>query len=712
MSGSLVCQESNVKRFLPEIIVFIGVCIVFQLKFSFQILDVQNINWLMLLGSDRTPDFLAWEYYRITPWQFPIGMIEGYSYPNINSVGLTGAIPLFAIPFKLFNAILPVHFQYFGLWFFLCYLLQGFFAFKIFRQLGIRDPFFLIAFTLIVVLTPAFLDRTEHMNLCCHWVLLYAIWTYLVPKRMGTKWKHVIAFNALFALTHPYLVVFGIMMTTAIAFKETEKKGSSMVKALAWVFVSIMEVATLWYIVGNFAIPMGSGQASGFGFYSANLNSFFNSLDKTFFLPALSIFKSGQYEGFAYLGLGLIILFFIFIKGLFQTSLKKQNRAIGIAALLLFLFSLSNTITLFRMHGEIPLPHFLERLGAIFRSSGRYIWLANYLIIFAVLKVFYEHISAARFKYVFLGALFLVQVTDVHPLLFASHFSHNAYKAPLTKEVWESLISTSEKVNVYPPYIRDIATMGDFIHFVHLGYRFKKPISLGHLARSDTKQREQYHNYLDSVLQTSIAPEVNSLTISTPEHMDRFAPLLARNEIVLTKLDAYILVLPKANEEMMAIYAQNRDHFSKPLFSTLESLIPDNPQGWIVLSVKDEGTRKLCEGFQSTLANMGSKIAELQYRGSYLAIIHNGGLVYEKVDNDKAIEVHFPKDVLFEGNPLPVDLDLVSAGSAFGNASIIKVNGEERSKNRRGFNIVIFNDQGQILNSFVVDTFDSCWYEK
>ena len=699
------------KKNLPYLIVFACVCIIFQIKFSFEILDVGNINWLMLLGSDRTPDFLAWEFYRTTAWQFPIGIIEGYSYPNISSVGLTGAIPLFAIPLKLFEPFLPVHFQYFGIWFFLCYIMQGFFAIKIFKSLGVKNLLFLCLFSVIIVLTPAFLDRTEHMNLCCHWILLYAIWTYIQTGGMQSKKKHILAFNALFALTHPYLIVFGIVMTTAIALKEWYLNRISLVQSLLWIGLGIIEILSIWYVVGNFVISSESGKGWGLGVYSTNLNSFFNSLDKAFIFPALPTFHNGQYEGFAYLGLGVIILLVANFKAIFRKTKKKANKPILWAAILLFIFSLSNVISFFGMHGEIPLPKPLLSIGETFRSTGRYVWLSNYLIFFVTLQAFYQWTLKAHLKRIILVSIFIIQVVDCHSLLFLSPFDHTEYKAPLTNEVWENLISEAEKINVYPPYIRNINTYGDFIHFAHWAYIYEIPISCGHLARFDQGQRNAYHQYLDSLMHNSLsAEEKNSLFITTIKYADRFKALEDKGELILRELDGYVLGLPADNSSFMEILDKNSTTLKQPKYNNLEDLISKYVDNWILIALRDEGTRNLCQNFKNEMDSLGSNINQLAYRGSYLAILKGPQILFEEINNEGAIEKSFLKNDLIKDQLFPVPLKLKSAGNQFGNEVLIEVDAERVDQNDRGLNIVILDTTGLKLESFVVDTYESCLY--
>lgn len=58
--------------------------------------------------------------------------------------------------------------------------------------------------------------------------------------------------------------------------------------------------------IGGFTDVLDSG-SNGFGLYSANLNALINPYEYSSFFPGMGM-RSGQYEGFAYLGLGMIVL--------------------------------------------------------------------------------------------------------------------------------------------------------------------------------------------------------------------------------------------------------------------------------------------------------------------------------------------------------------------------------------------------------------------
>src|SRR5262245_3823950 len=92
------------------------------------------VGWYFYLGYGATlnPSHIAWmyrsdwaaylwgfEFFRNSAWHFPLGSTPELFYPFGTSVGFTDANPWLGVVFKLLSPLLPVDFQYSGLWFLL-----------------------------------------------------------------------------------------------------------------------------------------------------------------------------------------------------------------------------------------------------------------------------------------------------------------------------------------------------------------------------------------------------------------------------------------------------------------------------------------------------------------------------------------------------------------------------------------------------------------
>ena len=121
----------------------------------------------------------------------------------------------------------------------------------------------------------------------------------------------------------------------------------------------------------------------------------------------------------------------------------------------------------------------------------------------------------------------------------------------------------------------------------------------------------------------------------------------------------------------------------------------------IFISVRDEATVSMTDEIKENLKKLGlSESWNDAVQHSYLAMIDKGEVVYEKLSD---------KMLTYKGNFRNglMRIDMSSAGFHVGNKSSIKINGEEKSINWRGFNIVVYNNERQcVIDSVNFDTWD------
>lgn len=149
----------------------------FVLVLGTRIIDPTEIAWLME-RIDWSQHFLGWYLFRSEPWQFPPGRLASVEHPLGASLGYTDSIPLLAVLLKPFHGVLPEDFQYFGLWLALCFCLQGLFGALLIRTASENLGVQLLGAAFFVV-SPILLARIGHPALCCHWLLLAALWLYV-----------------------------------------------------------------------------------------------------------------------------------------------------------------------------------------------------------------------------------------------------------------------------------------------------------------------------------------------------------------------------------------------------------------------------------------------------------------------------------------------------------------------------------------------------
>lgn len=347
------------------------------------LLDPTNIEWLMKL--DWVPHYFGWFYFRTEPWQWPPGTIHGYYAPLGTSIGLTDAIPLAAYLLKPFAAWLPQPFQYIGLWWLLCFTLQGALGARLVAR-ATAAPALQVLGAALFVLLPTLLARIGHAALCSHWLVLWALVIATRPAGARVRAAEWAALGLCAGLVQPYLAAMALPLLLAIAIDTRDT--ATVVRARALALTAAATVGG-WWLSGLFVLSgEGSLAAGGLGYYSMNLLAPITPGGWSRVLPELPVAGDGQtYEGFHYLGLGVLALLMV------ASVLSARARLAGAAAapaglgpavrtvaVLMTAFALSPTVTLGRavladLNGPIFAPL------AAFRSSGRFFWPLTYILL-------------------------------------------------------------------------------------------------------------------------------------------------------------------------------------------------------------------------------------------------------------------------------------------------------------------------------------------
>lgn len=444
--------------------------VVFVYIYGMHILNPCYTDWLLTSeDGDLTQHYLGWKFYRHAPWRFPFGMIDTMAYPNETSVIFTDSIPLFAFVFKVFRFLLPVRFQYFGWFGLLCFMLQGGIGAKLVKKY--TDSFFgTIAGGMFFVFSPVFIDRMYWMTaLASHFLCLLGIMfiVYYEPVYKHTK-KAVIGWGILGALCgsiHLYflpmcgVILVGFILLDAVRGKKKWKAllplGSFLAGALAAIF-----------LFGGFASGMKAGN-DGLGYYSFNLNGFFNPHGWSRYLKDMP-YTDSQYEGFGYLGLGLLVLFLwallLWLGGRLEEKHwlpggRKEKRTEhwfsrhiqGIVWAVIAALTLGISASHVVMYGEkilyeLPLPDMLYKIWSIFRASGRLIWPLVYLMALGAVCMGRKK-AGRRTTDLMLAVCLILQFADIRGMLVQKNEIYNqekVYQTLLPSEGWAAIGSQTD----------------------------------------------------------------------------------------------------------------------------------------------------------------------------------------------------------------------------------------------------------------------------
>lgn len=393
--------------------------LLFFLVFDPRLLDPSYFRWLFWLPDPAT-QFLGWHFFRLEDWHLPPGAATNYGMEMGSSIVFTDSIPLAALLFKLGRAALPETFQYFGLWMLVCYTLQATFAWLL-SGIATRRTVLRLAITVLFVLSPLLPDRAiGHYALMAHWLVLAALYLYLRgPARFATPLWCALVCGA--ALIHAYL----LYLVVAVAFADAARRrwidrtATTRDTVRSTLIIGGALLGTMW-LAGYFTIPTRafSGGTEYYGRYAANLNSLWNPLWGSRFLPALPVIAGSELEGYNYLGLGLLAMLPVALFAWWRAgSGRELHRLLPlfVVALTLWAIALSNQVAWGdRVLFTVPLPRFLLDLIAMVRASGRLLWVGYYALLLAVPAIIVRNFSAPTATAILLLGLAL-QIADLWP---------------------------------------------------------------------------------------------------------------------------------------------------------------------------------------------------------------------------------------------------------------------------------------------------------
>ena len=455
--------------------------IVFSSLFGFSILRITNIGWT--LDGDMAAHVLGLHFFRNEPWGVPIGAIRNYAYPYGTSVLAVEGYP-FILLVKLFNDWFPEEpLQFHGIWILISCVLQGVAAMLLLRRISARMPEKTLA-TILFVLSPIMLFRAEaqHISLMSHFLILFAL--YLMLGQTITR-KAMAAWATLFLLAlwiHRYLLVMSWLLLVACLYRQVVIfKSCTIARAAILSGASLLPAVALFFALQP--ITPSSGYHTGFGYYALNLNAPINPFGGWSNLLLAHPWGTGHYEGFNYLGAGIILLICVMLipqwKTISQREWLKGNYWLILLCISLTFYALSNAVTL----GEMTLiryPNIYGPLSQIFRASGRFFWPVWYLILLGVLALLMRQESRKAVLALLICAT-LVQAYD-----FSGKFTQyrsmyrteGTWSTPLKSAAWNVLMEHYPRLSITTP-----GPFGVIIPFALLAASHRKQINIGFFSR-------------------------------------------------------------------------------------------------------------------------------------------------------------------------------------------------------------------------------------
>lgn len=458
-------REKTVKKININIVTALLGGIAFVLIYGVKILNPLYTDWL-LTGGDPSQHYLGWEFFRRSDWYFPLGLTDQLAYPLKTSVIYTDSIPIFAVFFKLFRSILPQQFQYFGIWGLLCFVLQGYYAAKILGERS-SSKAVILAGSVFFIVSPIMIFRMYyHTALAAHWLILLAIYFYSKhEKEYRDIFNPVMQWGILGILIgsiHLYFVpMCGAILLGYILCSIWKERKIRIRFFYPGISFSVGLFLTI-YLLGGFSSGADTG-TNNLGLFSFNLNAFLNPMSYSTLLKNTSLwnwpfYTQGQYEGFSYLGMGIILLCVCGI-GLMMKNIcrRKKPSVYQIMTVLmsvgLIAMAVSPTITWNdKLLLQLPYSSTIYKYWGIFGSCGRMAWpVVYFLMIFGITSIGNMKWKRKEISNVIIILACLVQVIDLSGQLYKRHENYSkkvVYQSPLAGSVWDDIISTGEYKHV------------------------------------------------------------------------------------------------------------------------------------------------------------------------------------------------------------------------------------------------------------------------
>ena len=519
---------------------------------------------------------------------------------------------------------------------------------------------------------------------------------------------------------HPYLAVMALGLSVAfgIAMYLTCTDWTLGRTAL---FVSSTSALLLvvWYTLGYIGMQGQELESQGFGFFSANLNTFINPQSWSSFLPNLPCLP-GQYEGFCYMGIGTILLL---CSGAVAAIIARDRSAsrywipLIFTLCVYFVFALASPITL----GETSLityrlPAPISKMVGMFHSTGRFIWPVYYgLMIAALYSV--ASIRNRLSPLIVLAVCLCLQLTDLRTALVCNETREpvpcpSTLKSPL----WTQLADEMKGIVTYPPFARSISFVDDYRFLGLYAARHGLSITAGHVARTKPRLQEAFRLELEKKL------DLGELDPRKIYIFQQFSPEFCK-QIVLGNpcavLDDYHIC---ATSDAFRRILHRMRKPNKFEIIKLCNFLDKYQQDIVLLAVKGEAALNFpLEVKQYSWRREALASVRFNFMVLYVAVVGPGEVVAEDLDNvGSASLTSSLSEILSAGGALSPERDRVVAlhsegagansrasmlieGIEYSRASIM-FEGVEYAPNLRGLNVAVVNPSGKILCRGVFDT--------
>jgi hypothetical protein len=362
--------------------------------------------------GDAAQHMVAQRYLIADAWRWPPTFAANLNTQEggLNTV-FADSIPALVLLLKAIRGLLPEGFHGVGLFYGLAWLFQPFAAVWALRGAGERRWLPALGLALAAAAMPAWIGRFGHAALCGHALLLAGLGFYLRLARAPTRplWLGAGALQVLALLVHPYLAAMTLALLGAVP-------ATRLLRGERFLGAGVATAAALVAVVGVMAGfgYLGAAGDGGYGQFAMNLLSPVwpagSGIIGLPWSPQLDATGHGGWEGYNWLGLGLLLALAIGVLGRPRLAGEMLRRHAGLALVLL-------ALTLLAVSHKVGFgTRIVLDLGAVpgpleqFRASGRFFWPVAYVLLVAAMLLL------ARIAPVLCLAAGLIQFADAAPL--------------------------------------------------------------------------------------------------------------------------------------------------------------------------------------------------------------------------------------------------------------------------------------------------------
>jgi hypothetical protein len=483
------------RRAVAPLACLLGGLLLFLLVFPAGALRVDNPGWL-IRGSDNGENALGLHAWLHDPAATLRPHTTLLNAPEGVPLLFTDSNPLLALAAAPVARLLPTDAQLVGPWILLCFVMQLGFAYLLLRPHA-PNRLALVAGALLLAALPTLFNRFIHANLMAHWLILAALWLFVDPRRAG---RHGLWAGLLVAtvLVHSYLLVMVAAIWASAMLERFVTRPPERARLLGCAILSLALVASAAFWLG----AGGSFELTGsYGAFALPLDALWNPGNPSYstLLPSIPQRQGRGFEGFQYLGAGLLLLLPI-AAAIAWRSPKAEHYSLARlrwllpALAMLTLVAVSNyPDAAGQQVARFPLPTVLAPVLDAVRASGRLFWPAAYTLVFAALLMVFR--LPARQAGVVLGVALGIQIVDLSNMWATIRLANAEAATPRLyarthDPRWDALIAQARDVSFVPA---DVTR--DLLPFQEVAWRaakLRRPVRTVYAARVGRATAERH----------------------------------------------------------------------------------------------------------------------------------------------------------------------------------------------------------------------------